>query len=192
MSRHSRGNTKISGHLDELATPRITYSVDDINISSYFRPSDSSISTPSRDQTMPRQWVYAHDEWLRQQSSKHRKLVHYQISCLLCLSKRMNIVRKKRYWKETGFLMQDAISDGLHCEPPPTDSPYMREIRKRIWFTIRELDLQNSFEYELPTFLYGIESSFEAPANLVDEVFDEASNVSTISKPVGLFTCTSY
>jgi hypothetical protein len=106
----------------------------------------------------------------------------------------MNIVRKKRYWKETGFLMQDAISEGLHCEPPPTDSPYMREMRKRIWFTIRELDLQNSFEYGLPTFLNGIESSFEAPANLVDEVFDalEAPKVLPISKPVSLFTCTSY
>jgi hypothetical protein len=70
----------------------------------------------------------------------------------------------------------------------------MREMRKRIWFTIRELDLQNSFEYGLPTFLNGIESSFEAPANLVDEVFDalEAPKVLPISKPVSLFTCTSY
>jgi hypothetical protein len=68
----------------------------------------------------------------------------------------------------------------------------MREIRKRIWFTIRELDLQNSFEYGLPTLLYGIKSSFEAPANLVDEVFDEASKVLPISKPVSLFTCPSY
>lgn len=142
---------------------------------------------------MPVQWVSACDEWLRQQSSKQRKLVHYQVSCLVYLAKRMNTIRKKRFWKETGSLIQNATIDGLNCAPSPAvDSPYMREMKGRIWAVLRELDLQNAFEYGLPTLLHNVHSNVAAPANLNDEDFDEASKVLPISKPPSQYTCTSY
>ena len=165
-----------------------------ISISTCVYPSSQShTSIPLAYQAMSVQWISACDKWLRQQSSKHRKLVHYQISCLLYFAKRMNLIRKKRFWKETGSLIQDAIVDGLHCDSSLTsDSPYTGEMRKRIWATLRELDLQNSFEYGLPTLLHCIDSTVAAPANLDDEDFDEALMVPPISRPSGQYTCTSY
>ncbi|TVY86556.1 Transcription factor, partial [Lachnellula willkommii] len=146
-----------------------------LSISACTSVSLSETSTPSTHGTMPAQWIWACDEWLRQQSSKHRKLVHCQISCLTYLAKRMNMIRKKSWWKETGALMQDAITDGLHRDPSPTiDSPYMREMKRRIWAVLRELDLQNAFEFGLPTLLHNIDSNVSAPSNIDDE-FNERS-----------------
>ena len=103
------------------------------------------------------------------------------------------MIRKKRFWKETGSLIQNAIIDGLHCDPSPTvDSLYMREMKRRIWAILRELDLQNAFEYGLPNLLHNIDSNVAAPANLDDEDFDEASRVLPMSKPLSQYTCTSY
>lgn len=142
---------------------------------------------------MPVQWISACDDWLRQQSSELNKLARYQVSCLLYLAKRMNLIRKKRYLMETGTLMQNAIMDGLHRELSPTvESPYRREMKRRIWASIREMELQNYFEYGLPTLLHNIESDVAAPANLNDEDFDESSTILPASRPLSEYTCSSY
>lgn len=147
----------------------------------------------STSQAAPIQWIYACDDWLRQQNAKHRKLVHYQVSCLIYLAKRMNMIAKKRYWKETGSLVQDAIIDGLHRDPSPNvDSPYIGEMKRRIWAVLRELDLQNTFECGLPTLLHNIDSNMTCPANIDDKDFDEATAVLPVSKPLNHYTYTSY
>ena len=165
-----------------------------ISISPYISVSSvDPTPIPSRYRPMPVQWISACDEWLGQQGSKHPKLVHYQVSCLVYLAKRMNMIRKKRFWKETGSLIQNAIIDGLHRDPSPNvDSFYTREMKRRIWAVLRELDLQNAFEYGLPTLLHNIDSDVAAPANLNDEDFDEASKVRPVLQPPSQYTCTSY
>ena len=75
----------------------------------------------------------------------------------------------------------EAITDGLHFDPLEADSPYMREMKRRLWTVIRELDLQSTFEYCLPSLLHNIDPDVAAPANLDDEDFDENSKVLLIS-----------
>lgn len=143
--------------------------------------------------TMPAPWISACERWLRRLSPKHRKLAHYQISCLIYLAKRMNMIHKKRFWTETSDLVQIAIMDGLHRDPSPTtDGPYTIEMKRRIWHVIRELDLQNAYEYGLPTLLHNIDSNVVAPTNIEDDEFDETSTSIPVSKPAKHYTCTSY
>ncbi|KAI0840529.1 hypothetical protein F5Y06DRAFT_308777 [Hypoxylon sp. FL0890] len=142
---------------------------------------------------MSQQWISACEEWLKEQSLKHRKLVYYQISCLVYIAKRMNMIDKKRWWKETSSLIQDAIIDGLHCDPSSTtNTPYTREIKRRIWAVLRELDLQNSFECGLPTLLHNIDSDVAPPGNLDDDDFSQTSKEIPVSKPVSNYTFSSY
>ncbi|KAI0121758.1 hypothetical protein BJ170DRAFT_587879 [Xylariales sp. AK1849] len=155
-------------------------------------PADAT-SIPIRYRAMPEQWISACDEWLRQQSPKHRKLVYHQISCLVYLARRVNLIGKKGFWKETGSLVQDAIMDGLHCNPPlSTDGPYVTEMKRRIWAVIRELDLQNALTYGLPTLLYSVDADVAPPANLEDGDFDETSKELPTPKPPTTYTSTSY
>ena len=88
---------------------------------------------------------------------------------------------------------QDVIIAGLHCEPSLTsDNPYMREMKRRIWAVLRELDLQNAFEYALPTLLHNVNSNVAPPTNLDEEDFDETSKELPLSKPLSKYTFTSY
>ncbi|KAG6365563.1 hypothetical protein INS49_007174 [Diaporthe citri] len=143
-----------------------------------------SISTPistedstSNYRSMPPKWIAACDAWLAQHATKGRKLVYYQVACLVYLAKRINTIRKKRFWIETGSLVQNAMLDGLHMEEPnsPAHSPYVKETKRRIWAVVRELDLQNSFEYELPTLLHNLQCSITDPANVDDEEMENST-----------------
>ncbi|EPE30890.1 Zn2/Cys6 DNA-binding protein [Glarea lozoyensis ATCC 20868] len=163
-----------------------------ISISSSTSLLPSSISPiPPRYQTMAVQWIFAYEEWVRRQSSKYRDILYYQIACLVYLAKRMTSLKKKEFWKETSSLIQTAIMDKLHCEIS-TESPYTREIKRRIWTSLRELDLQNSFEFGLPTLLHNTESDIATPANLNDEDFDETTEALPPEKPSTHFTSASY
>ncbi|KAK5997979.1 Transcription factor asR3-like protein [Cladobotryum mycophilum] len=62
-------------------------------------------------------WIWACDVWSAKQSQKHRRLIHYQVACLLYLGKRVNTIKKKRFWTSSGALIQDGIAVGLHREP---------------------------------------------------------------------------
>ncbi|KAF7937077.1 hypothetical protein BELL_1422g00020 [Botrytis elliptica] len=122
-------------------------------------PASYSSLTPSHHQIAPGQWISACDKWLREQSSNGRKLVHYQIGCLLYLARRMHMIRKKEWFKETSSLLQNAIMDGLHRDPTSSgDTIFMQEMKRRMWAVIRELDLQNSFETGIPTLLNTIDA----------------------------------
>jgi hypothetical protein len=103
----------------------------------------------------------------------------------------MNAIQKKTFWTETGTLLQNAILDGIHCDSG-VDTPYTREMKRRIWTVIRELDLQNSFEYQLPTLLHNIDSNVAPPANIDDEDFDETSNQVPAPKSSNQYTCAAY
>ncbi|KAH7420133.1 hypothetical protein BKA64DRAFT_700132 [Cadophora sp. MPI-SDFR-AT-0126] len=139
------------------------------------------------------QWIASCEGWLRQQSSRHRKLIYYQIACLLYLARRMDIIRKKHYWKDTCSLIQDAISDGLHYEPSTrANSPYMCEMKRRMWATLRELDMQNCVEFGLPTLLHNIETTIRAPSNIDDGDFDDATQILPSSTGPDTYTDTSY
>ncbi|KAI1467124.1 uncharacterized protein F4812DRAFT_451450 [Daldinia caldariorum] len=154
--------------------------------------SAEATSIPTRYHAMCTRWIYACDAWLKQQSPKHRKIVYYQISCLVYIAKRVAMVGKKRWWKETSSLTQDAIIDGLHCDSSSTDTFYEREMKRRIWATLLELDLQNAFEYGRPSLLHGINSDVSPPINVDDDGFIESSKGIPTPKPLDVYTFTSY
>lgn len=139
-------------------------------------------------------WLMACEDWSKRQSPKRHRLIHYQIACLVYLAKRINMVHKKRFWSESALLVQKAMIDGLHDDTllSRDDSTFATEMRRRIWFTIRELDLQNSYEHGLPTLLHNIDSHVPPPSNIDDEAFDEALADLPGAEPFERYTGTSY
>ncbi|KAH8878650.1 hypothetical protein GQ53DRAFT_858426 [Thozetella sp. PMI_491] len=140
-------------------------------------------------------WVKACDEWQEKQSQKHRRLIHYQIACLVYLAKRVNTMKKKRFWKGAGALIQDAVSVGLHREPSHMSnniSPFNQEMRRRIWATLQDYDLQASFDHGLPSLLSSLHYDIEPPRNINDDEFDEDSKELPSSRPPGEYTYSSY
>ncbi|KAH8177904.1 fungal specific transcription factor domain-containing protein [Sarocladium implicatum] len=140
-------------------------------------------------------WIKACDAWYIKQSQKHRRLIHYQVACLLYLGKRVNTIKKKRFWTGSGGLIQDGIAVGLHREPSYMGGKitiYNQEMRRRIWTTVQEFDMQASFDHGLPTLVSQLHYDTNPPQNLDDEDFDEHTTTLPNSKPVKEYTFSSF
>ncbi|KAK4217795.1 hypothetical protein QBC37DRAFT_396370 [Rhypophila decipiens] len=146
--------------------------------------------------TMVPHWISVSAQWLnaqwQSQPCRPRDLIYYQLACLVCLAKRVNWIRQQQSWSETAPLIQNAIVDGLHLDPPHSEPLYVREVKRRIWATIKELDLQASFEHGLPTILSALESTTLPPANIDDCELHETSKSLPGARPANKYTKTSY
>ncbi|KAI0534541.1 hypothetical protein GGR58DRAFT_52608 [Xylaria digitata] len=153
------------------------------------------IGVKSSAYAMAEKWVKACDTWFSRQSYKHRKMVHYQIECLLYLAKKVNTIKKKQFWTTTGGLVRDAVTIGLHQDPDtiaPEISPYNKEMRRRLLSTIVEFDLQTSFDLGVPTMLSQVHIDTDPPRNIDDDSFNQDSTEIPISKPRTEYTFSSY
>jgi hypothetical protein len=153
------------------------------------------IGMMSNAQHLAEKWIKACDKWSDKQSQKHRRLIHYQIACLLYLGKRVNTIKKKRFWTSSGQLIRDGIAVGLHREPSHMGGKitvYNQEMRRRIWATVQEFDMQASFDHGLPTLVSQLHFDTNPPRNLDDEDFDENTTALPPSKPAKDYTFSSF
>lgn len=143
-------------------------------------------------------WISESEDWYRQQSHKHRRLIHYQIALLLYLAKRVNNIKKKRFWTNAGLLTREGISLGLHRDPDAmigasrNISIFNQEMRRRLWATIQEFDFQASFDNGLPTIISSLHMDAKPPRNIRDDEFDEDSKELPNSRPITEYTATSF
>ena len=142
-------------------------------------------------------WIEACDSWLQRQSQKHTYLALFQIQCLLLLAKQANTVKKKRSWTSAGTLIRHAMSAGFHRDPKLLGrkiSVFDQEMRRRLWATMVELELQASIDRGMPSATAGLRfPSDSAPAlNINDEEFDENSQVPPKSMAKDAYTTASF
>lgn len=124
------------------------------------------------------QWVDAVETWHDQQSQKNTTLDVFQIKCLLLLSKKVNSIKIKRHYILSQTLLSSAISIGLHRNPSSLGvraSFYEKEMRRRLWATIAELNLTESVERGVPSLIAHLHSDIEPPSNLREDDFDEST-----------------
>lgn len=149
---------------------------------------DSSISREKA--TM---WIRISEIWVSRQSRKHISLSIWQIRCMIVYAKQMNVVKKKRIWTEAGTLVREAMSAGFHRDPSllgDRASLFDQEMRRRLWATITELELQISIDRGMPSASASIPSDMGAVVNADDA--ELAHNCRPTSKPLHLFTSASF
>lgn len=76
-----------------------------------------------------------------------------------------------------GTIVQLAMHMGYHRDPRhfTTMSPYVAEMRRRVWATIVDIDLGISFQMGLPRLIKQWQADTQAPHNLLDTDFDKDS-----------------
>jgi hypothetical protein len=140
-------------------------------------------------------WIEVCECWLDLQSQKHMKLEVFQVRVLLVIAKKLNCVKVKREWTVSGHLLREAMSSGLHREPTFLStgiSVFDQEMRRRLWFTILELDLQNSLDRGMGASIGPFDWDALPPLNLHDEDFDENTEKMPPARPITEFTRTSF
>jgi hypothetical protein len=96
-----------------------------------------------------RTWIRACDAWLKRQSSKHRSLASIQVRCLRLLACSTANIKVKEYYQEVQAHASFMRSAGMHVDPKVFGSrctPFEGEMRRRLWATTMELELQASID----------------------------------------------
>ncbi|TFB05359.1 hypothetical protein CCMA1212_003065 [Trichoderma ghanense] len=137
---------------------------------------------------MATQWIFEAQMWLMMPPEKKRmNFEGIQIQCLLLLAKSTCNVGGDMVWMMAGNLVRNAMFVGLHRDPQYLGdlTAYRAEMRRRLWATVLELNLQFSFEGGGSPLLSAAHYDTLPPANLNDdELTDEKDSArSTVHSP---------
>lgn len=98
-------------------------------------------------------WLKACQTWLRRQSNKRRTLASLQVRLLLLLALSTTCMKTKEYYQEVQAHMGFMISSGMHRNPGVLGNRccvFEEEIRRRLWATTMELEMQASIDKGKP------------------------------------------
>ncbi|KAF1845580.1 uncharacterized protein K460DRAFT_283904 [Cucurbitaria berberidis CBS 394.84] len=136
------------------------------------------------------------ESWIGRQSRKRMTLLFFQLQCLALVAKRVNCVKLKQDWVTSGDLVRLALASGLHRDASLLASgkisEFEKEMKKRLWVTVTELELQSSLESGLQSSLTNLYFDAPAPANLPDDAFSIDTSEIPASRPILHFTSASY
>lgn len=102
-------------------------------------------------------WIKACEAWLRRQSNKHRTLASLQVRCLRLLALMTTCLKTKEFYQETQAHLALMRSSGMHRDPSILGcrcSVFDSEMRRRLWATSIEMELQTSIDKGRHTLLH--------------------------------------
>ncbi|KAL4741924.1 hypothetical protein BDV11DRAFT_203221 [Aspergillus similis] len=119
-------------------------------------------------------WVHAVAAWLGPTPDHARfNLDVIQVKCLVIMARQAIACDGDLVGATTGLLVREAMMMGLHRNPAhfPSMTPFWAEIRKRIWWTILELELQSSLHLGISLAFSWEDFDCPRPLNVEDEDF---------------------
>ncbi|ROT36397.1 hypothetical protein SODALDRAFT_218752 [Sodiomyces alkalinus F11] len=110
--------------------------------------------------------------WLSSLKGKHLiEFTTLQTEVLLLHAQRMTTPRPHVLWTQLGSVVRMAMTMGLHRDPSEFDGQirvFWGELRRRLWYSILELDLHISLMCNLPCLIREGDHTCQAPRNIDD------------------------
>lgn len=114
-----------------------------------------------------------------------------QVEVLLLHAQRMITVRSHDSWTSLGTIVRMAMTMGLHRDPSefePRVPVCLGEMRRRLWFTVLDMDLHTSLACNLPCLIRDGDFTCRPPRNLDDiELYADMKELPP-SKPIDQMT----
>ncbi|KAH7074655.1 hypothetical protein BKA63DRAFT_414367 [Paraphoma chrysanthemicola] len=139
-------------------------------------------------------WLRACEAWLKRQSNKRRSLASLQVRCLRLLALATSSIKVKEYYQEVQAYVALLRSAGLHRDPSifgTRCSVFEGEMRRRLWATAMELELQASIDKGTSSILV-LEHDCAPPRNVNDVELYPSLEVIPKSRSNNIFTDTSF
>ncbi|GAD91894.1 oxidoreductase [Paecilomyces variotii No. 5] len=139
-------------------------------------------------------WLHCVQHWLDHAIEDKRNTFHaLQVQCLLTIARQVSSADSNMVWISCGGMVRTAISAGLHRNPLSfrNMTPFHAELRRRLWATIMELDLQASLDAGKCPTLTCRDYDCDTPSNLDDDEITDPDGVSSLKSPTR-FTRTSF
>jgi hypothetical protein len=140
-------------------------------------------------------WIEAAQTWAATSyASRNTNFDILQVHCLLLIARQANAFDGDTIWISSGSLIRSAMTMGLHRNPLRFQklSRFWAEMRRRLWATIQELDLQSSMDGGmLPTLDLG-EYDCDPPSNYDDADLIDSMTEDPPPKDAGILTRSSF
>ncbi|RDW64306.1 putative C6 transcription factor [Aspergillus mulundensis] len=117
-----------------------------------------------------------------------------QIQCLLMIARQALAVDGDVVWLTSGSLIHSATIMGMHRDPTrfPKMTPFWAEMRRRLWATVLELDLQASIDVGVPPSIDPDQYDCDPPSNLDDSDLTEEMLEAPMAKDRTILTQSSF
>jgi hypothetical protein len=144
-------------------------------------------------------WIYEAQTWHSNPSFKSKLGIEYlQVGILLLLAREFADVGSELVWISAGTLLREAVYIGLHKDPSrlPRIGVFGSEMRRRIWNTILELNVQFSLVSGGPCLLSLDDFNTAPPGNYNDDDLvkcdDQRANYNIPMSDEKVYTDTSF
>ncbi|KAL3480472.1 hypothetical protein BJX99DRAFT_254463 [Aspergillus californicus] len=115
--------------------------------------------------------------WLQKLSRKQRTDYSIlQTEVLVTLARQLSGEQPEDTWQATSSLVRTAMVMGLHLDLSNYTnlSAFQRELRRRLWITVVEMELQSSIAAGMPSTIPDIDFGPLTPTNINDSDYDES------------------
>lgn len=139
-------------------------------------------------------WIKQVQRWDKRQGLKHATLEMLQVKCLLMLSMKINLIKMRAHYTASQTLLATAIAMGYHKDLGSTTdqtSFYDREMRRRLWFAVTELELAECTEKGIQSLVENLSVTVGPPSNVDDASFDDHSTFAPPEQPDQVYTDSS-
>lgn len=115
-------------------------------------------------------WIQIAQTWLSGPLEKDRlTLDGIQIHCLLLLARQVTRLGSDLVWISAGSLIRMSMQMGLHLEPSAIKEMRDQDIRRRLWYTILELNVQAALDSGVSPMISVADFTTMPPSKLTEE-----------------------
>ena len=140
-------------------------------------------------------WIKACQFWLRRHSNRRRSLESLQVRCLLILAYMTTCLKTKEIYQEVQSHVAFMKASGMHRDPAILGSKcttFEAEIRRRLWATTMEFEIQASIDRGTSSSLSSLEYDCAPPQNIDDSYLQPDNHSLPPSQPLSTYTDTSF
>lgn len=116
----------------------------------------------------------------------------YTLQCEILLLHTQRLISQRPHdaWTQLGLIVRMAMTMGMHREPSEFQGlgPFCCEMRRRIWYTILDIDLHVSLASNLPCGVREGDFTTRPPNNLNDDEMYYGMKTIPEGKPIDVFT----
>ncbi|KAJ5692465.1 hypothetical protein N7462_001888 [Penicillium macrosclerotiorum] len=140
------------------------------------------------------EWVLHAEKWIDNAHIKRFEISALRLHILLITALNSHGMKRSKAWLSTGLLIKQAMLSGYHRDPSKYAriSEFNKEIRRRIWMTIVELDLQVAIDRGMPPSIQTMDYDTLPPLNINDDDIDEDSTEPPEDHPLTEVTDCSF
>lgn len=140
------------------------------------------------------EWVRAAEKWLLNADIKRPEITTLRLHILLIMARNCYGMNRSKAWLATGTLLKQAMLSGYHRDPSKyvKVSVFNKEMRRRIWATMVELDLQVAIDRGMPPSVQESDYDTAPPLNINDDEIHENTTELPAGRPLIESTDSSF